>query len=235
MIIDKHNLEGLSTGELIHLADYYGIDIPSDPERIFLIEQLMEFSEDRENENKEYNNFTLSGSNLTTEKNDFPDQASLPRQYNISYMNVIIRDPLWAFVFWELKNTEKEKFTGQADFSGFYLKVTTITEKDGIKMEAAVFTVQVGTEDTSWYLGFTEEDNMSCNCLHRVDLCTITGNTEEVLVSSDVFKLPVLVSTKNDIYNNNESRILAEMSGLNELTVLRNTDRRLKIKAAYIK
>jgi len=37
-------LESLSTAELIKLADSFGIDIPHGLERIFIIEELLEYS-----------------------------------------------------------------------------------------------------------------------------------------------------------------------------------------------
>ena len=66
-------LESLCTEELVKLADGLGIDIPSGLERIFIIEELLEFAFTNEPPREEE----------PESRPDFLEAAALPKQYNI--------------------------------------------------------------------------------------------------------------------------------------------------------
>jgi hypothetical protein len=223
-------LESLSSGELVKLADSFGIDIPSGLERIFIIEELLDLSFDGE--------FSPEGE--LGERPDFMETAALPKQYNISYIEVMIRDPLWAFVFWEVKGHDKELFEKDPDFEGYCLRVIPLKTDDG-KISPAVtpsplerensFTVQVGVNDTAWYLGFPPAEGC-----YQVAICALRGEKEIVLTVSRPFKMPRLVEPPNrkaglpmdlqDIYQNP----LACLSGARDFAVIRNVDRQHRAK-----
>ncbi|MDR0472902.1 MAG: DUF4912 domain-containing protein [Treponema sp.] len=237
-LINRSYLERLSTEELIHLADYYGIDIPPDLERIFVIEQLIELADD--DDEYEYGgesleNTSIAKTNLPGDAScgadDFPDQAVLPRQYNISYMDVIIRDPLWAFVFWELKSAEKESLEAEPDFGGYYLKVSSMENAEGFRAKnASFFTVQISNDDTAWYLGFSQDEEKDTKSFKRVDLCAQKGDSELILVSSKVFRLPALAPAKTEVQKEGTEGSLAFLSGIDNFPVLRNGDRQSRMK-----
>lgn len=107
--LSRTQLETLSTGELIKLADGYGIDIPADLERIFIIEELLECSSEGR---KDTDEMQINHS--------FPETAALPKQYSISFIDVLIRDPLWVFAFWEIKENDRLVHENAADFKGTF-------------------------------------------------------------------------------------------------------------------
>ena len=53
MLISRTYLESLSTADLISLADEYGIDIPEELNRRFIIGELLEVIEDSNTEKKD--------------------------------------------------------------------------------------------------------------------------------------------------------------------------------------
>ncbi|MDR1318898.1 MAG: DUF4912 domain-containing protein [Treponema sp.] len=175
-------LESLSTDELVKLADRFGVDIPFGLERIFIIEELLDLALGDEFESREDEEENIPHA-------DFLEAASLPRQYYISFIEVLIRDPLWAFVFWEIKGHDKEIHERAGDFGGYFLQVVPVNGKAPANEEDS-FTVPVGIDDTAWYLGFPPAEGS-----YQVGLCALHGDEKNVLTVSRPFRLPRLLES----------------------------------------
>jgi hypothetical protein len=216
-VLTRPYLESLATDELIRMADIRGFDIPPGLDRIFIIEELLETAfeeeavEDEEEESPLKADFADAG---------FFEAVALPKQYNITFLEVIIRDPLWAFVFWELKGSDKEAIEKAPDFNGYYLKVSPQNgDKEG------VFFVPVGIDDTAWYLGFPAGDEAERKTRrYVVELCADRGG-EASLVSSPAFTLPGLPGR---FIAGDEA--LRRLSGAEDFRILRSGDRLSRVK-----
>jgi len=216
--VSRQWLESLSTDELIKLADTYGIDIPPGLERIFIIEEVLEVSsmDIQETEGNEI------------AENPVSETAPLPKQYNVSFIDVIIRDPLWVFVFWEVKGADKDVHENAADFNGYCLRVIPLNE-DGTepKLNESSFTVQVSSEDSARYLGFAEEGDADCGC-YAIKLCAIRGENEVSIVTSAPFSLPrhiINYHSENEAVAEMNRSPLLRLSGIQNLSITKNTDR----------
>jgi hypothetical protein len=209
--VSRSRLESLSTGELIKLADSYGIDIPPGLERIFIIEELLEYYSAEELEDK----------NDLEENPSYSETALLPKRYNISYIEVIIRDPLWVFCFWEIKGHDREIHENADDFKGYCLRVIPLAEDETEPNENS-FTVPVGAEDGARYLGFAENSSRASG-RYIIKLVVIRGRSELQIASSAPFDLPRLVENE-DIAALNDSPLI-RLSGVQDLSTTRNTDR----------
>jgi hypothetical protein len=179
---------------------------------------------------------------------EIKESAPLPKQYNISFIEVMIRDPLWAFVFWEVKGSDRELYEKSQDFGGYYLKVSP--EKPGNpgpqKGTGDVFTVPVKPGDNAWYLGLnpTIENGIFMNNAnkYKVELCAGMKGEETVILSSTPFSLPGLPESAAEA--GGESRPcgkkaepagawenpLVNLSGYGDFHVLRNSERMLRAK-----
>ncbi|MCL2804412.1 MAG: DUF4912 domain-containing protein [Treponema sp.] len=186
-------LESLSTAELIKLADNYGVDIPAGLERIFIIEEVLECV-NAEKQTKE--DIIVNPS--------YSEAVLLPKQYNISYIEVIIRDPLWAFVFWEIKGHDREMHENARDFKGYCLRVIPLNEGETEQQARAnSFTVLIDSSPISArYLGFAEHSSKNSG-RYLIKLNVIHGDTEYQIATSQIFNLPKL----------HENESIAEMSG----------------------
>jgi hypothetical protein len=198
---------------LIQLADEYGLDIPYDLDRIFIIEELLEIDhEDFE-----------SGADGEAGHADFIEAAALPKQYNISFIEVLIRDPLWACVFWEVKGQDREMHEKAPDFGGYCLRVMSL-DQGPVDVENS-FSVQVGIEDTAWYLGFPPAEGR-----YQIRLSALRGGEEIVLSVSRPFKLPCLLESpvrcsKGGPIQEQYRNPLTCLSGAKEFTTIRSADR----------
>jgi len=228
-------LESLSTGELVDLAAKKSLDIPPGLERTFIIEELL------------YPDNGLHSKTGETEKTDihdahhheFKEFLVLPQQYHISFIDVLIRDPLWAFVFWEINAHDRDIYENAAGFKGYGLRVIPLKE-DMQPDEAASFMVTVDSGDSARYLGFPPEDGR----FFKVELCMLNREDRTVLAESRPFRLPRLIKPKTDtpmaaptaapdddiqaVYRNP----LAELSGVDRFSLARSEDRPLRPRDA---
>ncbi|MCL2600620.1 MAG: DUF4912 domain-containing protein [Treponema sp.] len=209
-------LESLSTGELAELADSNGLDIPPGLERVFIIGELLELERAAAKpEAKDADPDAPTG--------EPSEYAVLPEQYGMTYVSVLIRDPLWVFAFWEVRKQARE----DAQPKEYCLRIVPL------EGGADAFTVTVGESDRSLYLGIPHEGGRR----FRVDLCVRQGDGLALVAESRPFRLPRLVGQKpdvkpgeprdgdaagRDVYGNP----LAELSGARCFPLVRSIDRR---------
>jgi hypothetical protein len=229
-------LESLTTSELVRIADSFGIDIPPSLERVFIIGELLDVAAGEDAEAGEEGANALAD---VLEEADSSDSAPLPNQYNITFIEVMIRDPLWAFLFWEIKGSDKELFEKEADFEGYCLRVNPVGKGGAILRENS-FTVPVGNDDTARYLGFppgiaaqdaatgagqdaAASAEASAAARYRVELCAIRGPGPAVLAVSPLFAMPRLQPPKP--CEPAPLNPLIRLSGAEDFRVIRNADR----------
>jgi hypothetical protein len=206
------------------MADREGIDIPPDLERTFIIQELLE------NDDLEIPPEPEERGRLRP--------VPLPKQYNITYLEILLRDPLWVFAFWEIKKPDRELFENSGNFEGYCLRVSSAgqarspgprtAEERGFFSET-VFTVSVGTEDIAWYLGFPPQGGE-----FYVELCVRLRNSREPgRDEADMSLKPLAVSrpfSMPRLFNPSENKEtlknpLIRLSGAEYLSILRSADR----------
>jgi len=224
-------LESLATDDLLAIADKLGIDIPNKSDRIFIIEELLDSSSREEGS---------SSCDTGPEINDLilAESVPLPKQYNITFIDVMIRDPLWAFVFWEIKASEKEQFENDENFDGYYLKVSRLEDSPSGNENGGLFMVPVKSDDTAWYLSllpaFEADSSWAEQSQFKVEFCAGVGGVETALAVSNPVRLPHLpelpsVAGKHDA-STAPGNELVFLSGYADFHVLRRNERQLRVK-----
>jgi hypothetical protein len=233
--ISRSYLESLTTGELTALAESRGIDIPPELERGFIIGEILDaffevFLDDFPN-----NDFPPEKAAAAPERKGFSGPVPLPDRYNITYIEIIVRDPLWVYVFWEIKDSDREALENDAAFQGYYLKVSPL----GKCTDGDSFVVAVGNSDLAWYLGFSPESvsggaakTNDRDRRFRVELYARLGEVRELLAASRPFSMPRLLGVPGTFEEKNQARLL---SGLEELPILRSGERSLRSLSAAVK
>jgi hypothetical protein len=144
--------------------------------------------------------------------------AVLPHHYNISFIEVNIRDPLWVFVFWEIKTHERGLHENASDFEGYCLRAVQL-EENGMTAGGVAFTVAIDADDISLYLGFPPGDGR----LFQVELCALHGTGGVVLATSRPFRLPRLINNRDG--NGVSVNPMAQLSGVENYSLTRSVDR----------
>ena len=228
--LSRAYLESLTTSDLTRIADDLGVDIPDNPERIAIIEELLEITTHDEEEPADFQESEIAGS-------DIIESVPIPKQYNISFIEIMIRDPLWAFVFWEIKSSDREQFEKAENFDGYYLKVSRLGIEANHSKNGSeeLFTVQVKPEDLAWYLNlspaFEDETPWAAQSQYKVEFCAGSGGFETVLASSKPVRLPGLpvLSSGAGRQGPLENKLVS-LSGYGDFHVLRKRERPLRLK-----
>lgn len=215
--LTRSYLETLSTGDLALLAERLGLDIPSDLNRVFVIEELLETD-------TEIDRALIPEDNeLAVIPSDGDSKLQLPDRYNATFIEVLLRDPAWVFTFWEIRSQDRDLYEGATEFGGYHLRLSSLDapllgEGKGV---ADSFIISVEPTDRAWYLCFP-----SSKGLFKVELCVLKGKSEVVLASSPPLRVPMNVSTLSVVNEQDDlpqTKIL-NLSGWDDFHILRNVD-----------
>lgn len=209
--LTRSYLETLSTDDLSLLALRFGLDLPSDLNRVFVISELLEASSETEVYDDE--------DQQLVEDTEPGIVTGLPQGYNETFIGVLLRDPFWAYAFWEIKQADREAREQNPQFDGYRLRVTSLSVPKGMT-QGDSFTIPVGVSDEAWYL-----------CLpaglgsYRVDLLCVAGSSEELLARSAPIRVPRGCVSPSAVPEDGEHPGILSLSGLGELLVLESGDR----------
>jgi hypothetical protein len=218
--LSRAYLESFTSQELLGVAAQLSVDLPEGlSNRTLIIGEILDaFEENLRSEEsgigKEADQKTAAV-RLTPSLRGNPFlTVKIPERYNITYIKVLVRDPLWFFAFWEIKESMMEKLVKMEDFDGFCLRVNVINVLDKGKGGSS-YTVLVGNGDKAWYLDFPVEGDE-----FFVEICARVGGREEALARSLAFRQPKILSS-HEISENP----LAVLSGIRVLPILREKNR----------
>ena len=116
----------------------------------------------------------------------------IPERYNITYIKALVRDPLWFFVFWEVKESLRERLLKTDDFEGLCLRINALKK-------AAFFSsyrVSVENTDKAWYLDFPAEGDA-----FFVELCSRIDGREDMLAKTRLFRQPNILPMREENVN----------------------------------
>jgi len=218
-------LESLINSDLIKMANDFGLDVSENSDRVFIIEELLDTASNDEDTQ-----------DIKNADDVLVEAVPLPKIYNITFLEVMIRDPLWAFVFWEIKASEAEQFEKACDFNGYYLKVSPLDNHRDSTHKEKVFTVPVKAEDTAWYLSLSPMDGASLTdktpfqdqSRYKVEFCASMGGVETVLAVSAPIKLPGQTAFSSVACENQ----LVKLSGCDNFHILRRNERSPRAKVS---
>ena len=140
--LSRSHLETLTSSQLIELADEYGIDIPDDLNRRFIIVELLEVAKEiDENLNyKETIKETDEAANLVTE---------LPEGYNETKIDILLRNPVSIFVYWDFSETLYKQLVSLK--TPVHLQVCFFEDLETEKPEET-FDIQINYSDREQYI-----------------------------------------------------------------------------------
>jgi hypothetical protein len=212
--LTRSYLETLSTDDLAELAGRLGLDFPPELNRIFVIEELLDASADDEEDRGEVDDLL--------EDAPIAPASGLPESYNVTFIGVLLRDPFWAFVFWEIKASEREEWERSSEFGGYRLRVCPLPASRA-GSENGSFTVAIEPNDSAWYLSLPKGGGW-----YRVDLCVVRDKSETVLASSSVFRVPRSSASLPETGDCAATSFLS-LSGLADFRVINGADRQSRL------
>jgi hypothetical protein len=187
----------LSDGSLKTLAKQEGIEVPADVERILLIDLLLEFLEDKFEELDSQDNDSVR---LQRKKYDisyfeeFEEGGAgafpFPERYNDMRIVLMLRDPFWAFVYWDIRGGTLKSVKKEHDADNVVLRVLRVKKpKPGRGYPLPVvldsFDIPIDPGDSSRYITIPQQNAFYCVAL------VLQGKTwEKPLTRSNVVCVP---------------------------------------------
>jgi len=204
-------LESLSTDDLSRMASEYGLELPFELNRIFVIEEILDavVEDDSVSDDDE---------NLTDDLGSVPVHSSLPESYNDTFIGVLLRDPLWAYAFWEIRASEREARENMTGFTGYRLRVSSLTGNKP-NSDDECFMITVGIDDSAWYVCLPG----SCGWF-RLELLAAHSAGFDVMAASAPFRVPRGRINTEALGEDGNSPEILRLSGLDELRVLQSGD-----------
>lgn len=177
-LLSRQYLESIATADLISLADDYGIDIPDNLNRRFIIGELLEAADEIKNERD-------ADIDVTIKKDNVEERQPLPATYNETQISVILRNPAWAFVFWDIKDSDLHLLQGDRSFVSLFLHISFYDSEEREKVVDS-FDVQISLNDKEQYVLIPGGKKY-----FTIELAyTLRNNVQTVLAKSRCIEIP---------------------------------------------
>ena len=205
--LTRAKLETLTSAELLEIADEYGIDAPDDLNRQFIIGDLLELAGELEDSARKKEKETIV---LSDGEEEAINLNVLPESYNETKINVILRNPVSLFVWWDLSEWDLKKI--RSERAALRLAVYFF-DAPGDEKPADMFDIQLSMEEREQYVIIPASKRIV-----RVDLISDTLGQNDILAHTEKIPLPkggALMAAKPG-EKLNVSRIM-ELSGAADL------------------
>lgn len=171
--VKSDKFESLSDEALFALADKMGLGLPHDLDRVFVVEEILdaieEDSEDRRfvglaagrMEETKYSCFDSYDVDACLEA---PPELFHP--CSETSIKVLVRDPSWAFAFWEITETELQSLQNADGTTELFLRACETMEDGSPRGKQEFFDIPVSEDDLQWYINLPKPKTR-----YRIDLC----------------------------------------------------------------
>ena len=203
--ITRAYLESLPFSDLLALADTYGIDVPDNLNRRFLIGELLDVVKEAGNDSDDM---------IVTREKDEAQSLSerLPESYNVTEIEAVLRNPAWIYVYWDIGERDIRSLKKHGAYT-IFLRVCSFANRTDTKPDDA-YDVQIAPADTSEYLLCPAGKKII-----RIELAASVKTGTIVLASSGVLEIPRSSKLLAHIRPGNDAGItpIASLSGIKEL------------------
>ncbi len=202
--VSRVYLDSLSSADLVSLADEYDIDIPEGLNRRFIIGELLEAID-------ESNNLPSESENL--ENGEYPrEEEPLQPSYNETRITVLLRNPAWAYVYWDIKESDLQELTSKRLFHSFVLRVSFFSDEFTEKIHD-YYDIPVEMEDRERYVFLCHAESSFC-----IDLVAEFQNLKsQVLAQSRRIRIPKGAVDINQVVSEETYPPLLSLSDIAEL------------------
>ncbi|MBE6354609.1 MAG: DUF4912 domain-containing protein [Treponema sp.] len=139
--LTRQNLETLSTADLIAMARTYGINVPSDLNRNFIIGELLEITEEAVQPEEA----------APVEDSDIRIATVLPKTYNDTTIHIFMRNPVWLFAYWDIKASDLKTMKEEFDFEELFIHVSFF-ENENDEKSSDSFDVKLNFDNNELYI-----------------------------------------------------------------------------------
>ena len=212
-IMTKNRLQSLSMSDLVALAEQQGIINCEDMEREDLIDSIIDAFEESRLEKLEDDNWTIKS--VCRKYDIFQDEefslekvTDISDHFNASKVEILLVNPLMAFVFWEYGESAKELAQKCSRHNHLLLRVHEKNLSDG---KVGFFDIPVKFEENKWYINLP-----SNGCQYYIELICHLAAGDKVLAVSNKIESPLKITrdiVSNESINRSDFLVLAGVYG----------------------
>ena len=209
----KNRLQSLSVSELVAVAEQQGIINCEDMEREDLIDSIIDAFEESRLEKLEDDNWTIKS--VCRKFDIFQDEeislekvTDISDHFNASKVEILLVNPLMAFVFWEYGDSSRELAQKCSRQNHLLLRVHEKNLSDG---KVSFFDIPIKFEENKWYINLP-----SNGCLYYIELICQLSAGDKVLATSNTIESPLKITrdiVSNESINRSDFLILAGVYG----------------------
>ena len=183
----KESLQSIPLEELVALAREEGYEEDGVADRAslteFILENLKERVREKERENSPCIRVEQSKYQITEPESKERVEADgypLADRYNQTKIVFMVRDPHWAFAYWDIDEKTREKLPDKDESHHLILRVH---ETQSIKRPS--FDIPIQFEDSSWYIYLPNQ-----NCAYILELGILKDGRYSCLARSNQIRTP---------------------------------------------
>ena len=194
----RDQLASLSDDALRDMARREGFEVPQNVARILVIDFLLEVLADEYEEKESLNNDSVQIQKI---KYDLPytekyaeesGEAAFPERYNDTRLVLMLRDPFWAYAYWDIRGGTLKSVKRENDAETVVLRVLRLkgpAPEPGAVVDS--FDIPLGLTDSSRYINIPRQDAFYGAAL------VLQGKTwEKQLVISNTVQAPAVLCTE---------------------------------------
>jgi len=207
------SLNALSNDELLKLGESLGLEIPRGLERPFLIGEILEAAKDQEPSPQEQ---AVSGLDLrkaeveaAVDADQSDPAAVLPQRYSENCIHAMVRDPEWAYLYWDLREEERLALR-DGDQRQLSIRVLELASaQDQPQNALSWFEFQVQPEDGEWFVNLPED-----GAGYVFEIAALSGQERRLIARSNVVTAPRRRRAEDFARLPRRTRVLMELAGL---------------------
>ncbi len=193
----KNRLQSLSMSDLIAVAEQQGILNCREMEKEDLIDSIIDAFEEARLERFEDDNWTIQSmcrkfDIFQDEEISLEAESEISDHFNSSKVEILLVNPLMAFVFWEYGDDAKDLVQKCSRHNHLLLRVH---EKNLSDNSVSFFDIPVKFEENKWYINLP-----SNGCQYYIELICHLASGDKVLATSNKIESPLKIT--RDIVSN---------------------------------
>ena len=181
----RERLQTMSLEELAALARSSGLEPEGDAGKEELVELLLDSFQEAKQEREEGNRPNVRVEETKFELSDEEDLTAspaegppIPERYNETRAVLMVRDPHWAFAYWDVEDGQGQRARKDTGFEQLVLRVEDLEP-------GSFFDIPVQWSDSSWYIYLPNHD-----ASYVLELGYLAGGRFRLLARSNQIRTP---------------------------------------------
>lgn len=194
----RTRLEELSIEGLLLVASRNGWEPDPDIDRDQLIGHLVDIIRENREEREAANTQTVriqqkkysimhedEAPDPPGRRSELDDELTLPDHYETNRITLMLRDPHWAYTYWDLSTAKAREYQESPRFDGMFLRVLQLDGAvDDVRIQDS-FEIPVQIDDSSWYIYLPHLE-----AYYRIQLIARNNHRRELLAVSNQVYVP---------------------------------------------